>query len=327
MIPFDTYQRNGQWLELPLAALNRCEAATDTEPALRLGAGSRPHDVRKRLLALALFPEKWVNRLFSIGGIALEGEMVRLLAFPAVNPTHDPLYRLAMEPELDAVLQAPILYEDDWCLVLDKPSGMAVHQNAPGHRGTLDEAAARHCLLQKDPLPVKHIHRLDDDTAGPVLFAKNELAQLMLDEAMRSKLIGRQYEAIIQGKMRKPSGLIDAPIGKDRHHSARRRVSPSGDHAITHYETVLYYREASLVRLQLETGRTHQIRVHLSHAGCPLVGDKLYGGSDRLLSHQALRGERLIFDHPVTGERVTVISPIPEWFALLQQKLGPSRKS
>jgi len=179
------FSRNGQWLELPLEALNRFEPegiAGDLQP---LGAGSHPHDVRQRLLALAVFPAKWVNRLFSVGGIRLENGIVGLRTFVPVSITTEPIYQLAgRESEAAAIDNVPVLYEDDWCLVLDKPTGMPVHPNAPGQRGTLDEAAARRCLQIGDALPVKHIHRLDDDTAGPVLYAKNDLAQQVLDEAM-----------------------------------------------------------------------------------------------------------------------------------------------
>ncbi|UVI28129.1 RluA family pseudouridine synthase [Paenibacillus spongiae] len=317
------FSRNGQWLELPLEALNRFEPDAIAEVLQPLGAGSHPHEVRQRLLALGVFPAKWINRLFSVGGIRLERGIVGLLTFVPVDIKTDPIYQLAKHIGDPAALdRVSVLYEDDWCLVLDKPAGMPVHPNAPGQRGTLDEAAARRCMHIGDALPVKHIHRLDDDTAGPVLYAKNDLAQHVLDEAMREKRIDRHYEAIVHGKLARSRGTINEPIGKDRHHGSRRRVSPSGDQAVTHYETLASYKHASLLRLQLETGRTHQIRVHLSHIGHPLVGDKLYGGRTELLAHQALRGERLLFPHPLTDNKVSVKSAEPEWFRNLRQKLS-----
>ena len=314
------YTRNGNWLEMAAETIVGMSgpAGSNIPP---LEAGSHPHAVRLWLLALGVFPEKWVNRLFSTGGIRYVGDAVMLRAFDAVNPADDPIYRLALQPP-ESPLAAGVLYEDDWCIVLDKPSGMPVHPSKPGERGTLDEACARHCLSIGDSLPVRHIHRLDDDTAGPVLYAKNDLAQHRLDEAMRAKLIDRGYEAIVQGRMKRGRGTIDAPIGKDRHHGARRRVSPSGDHAVTHYEIIEACAGASLIRLRLETGRTHQIRVHLSHLGHPLVGDMLYGGSDRLLGHQALRGERLTFAHPFTGKATDVVCPAPAWFRELREMLS-----
>ncbi|MCM3630077.1 RluA family pseudouridine synthase [Paenibacillus glycanilyticus] len=320
------YRRNGQWLELLPADLAEAPAKdTDsnqhTEQLTIPEAGSHPHLVRQWLLARSLFPAKWINRLFSVGGIKWEGELIRLLAFPPVDPAVDPLYRKVINNR-HSVQEPKVLYEDDFCLVLNKPAGMPVHESYAGQTGTLDEAAARLQLGKDDPLPVRHIHRLDDDTSGPVLYAKNDLAQWVLDEAMREKRIDRRYLAVVSGRVKKPAGTVNAPIGKDRHHSTRRRVTPSGDAAVTHYETVRTFPNASLVRLQLETGRTHQIRVHMSHIGHPLVGDKLYGGDSRLLPHQALHGERLLFPHPWSGEMVEAASPQPDWLAALLDKLN-----
>ncbi|SEM66915.1 RluA family pseudouridine synthase [Paenibacillus sp. OV219] len=319
------YERSGEWL-----SLSANELAIHAAPAgvQQIEAGSHPHHVRQWLLALGLFPERYLNRLFSVGGIQMDVDTIRLRTFVPADPAKDAVYRMAMQQreELEAVrssnerAQAEVLFQDDWCLVMDKPAGMPVHPNAPGQRGTLDEAAALAGIGHGDHQPAKHIHRLDDDTAGPVLYARNELAQLHLDEAMREKTIGRQYVALVQGVLRKPVGTIDEPIGKDRHHSARRRVSPSGDHAVTHYEVIASYRRATLVRLWLETGRTHQIRVHLSHLGHPLVGDTLYGGSDAKLRHQALRGEQLTFIHPWSAEEMTVQADEPEWFREVRER-------
>ncbi|MBW7457793.1 RluA family pseudouridine synthase [Paenibacillus sepulcri] len=319
-------RRSGEWLELPVPVLAEWSEEKQLNiPVLK--AGSHPHAVRQWLLALAFFPDKWVNRLFSVGGIQLEGDVVRLHAFVPANVEADPLYRLAQKQLIVKTHgEAAVLFEDDWCLVMDKPAGMPVHASAPGQRGTLDEAAACHCLRAGDPMPVKHIHRLDDDTSGPVLYAKNDLAQLRLDESMRIKQIGRQYAALVQGCMGNQRGTIAAPIGKDRHHKARRRVSPAGDEAVTHYEVLETFKEATWVRLTLETGRTHQIRVHLSHIGHPLIGDVLYGGSSRLLPHQALRGEELVFQHPFSHCTITVRSPEPPWFRNVVNQLGTPLK-
>ncbi|OMF31738.1 RNA pseudouridine synthase [Paenibacillus sp. FSL H8-0548] len=282
-------------------------------------AGSHPHLVRQWLLARSLFPVKWINRLFSVGGIKWSGDQLQLLAFPRIEPNSDAVYRNAL---LLANSEAPaVLYEDDFCIVLDKPAGMAVHGSSPAQRGTLDEAAARHLLSKGDPLIVRHIHRLDDETSGPVLYAKNDLAQWKLDEAMRAKVIDRQYVAVVHGQLSEPSGTIRAAIGKDRHHSARRRVTNSGEHAVSHYEVIASNGQLSLMRVKLETGRTHQIRVHLSHMGHPLLGDSLYGGDSRLLKHQALHGERLLFPHPWTDEGTEVRSPWPRWLMQLSENI------
>lgn len=322
-------KRNGQWLELDWLALGAASSDTinpesEKDPAAspelaQPRAGSHPHLVRQWLLARSFFPQKWINRLFSIGGIQWNGEHLQLLAFPPVDPRSDASYRHLRR---DTKLNMPdVLYEDDFCIVFDKPAGMAVHGSSHGQSGTLDEAAAWHLLSQGDPLNIRHIHRLDDDTSGPVLYAKNDLAQWKLDEAMRAKAIDRQYMAVVQGRMSKLSGTINMPIGKDRHQPARRRVSENGDLAISHYEVVAANSRSSLIRVKLETGRTHQIRVHLSHIGHPLLGDGLYGGSTAQLKHQALHGEKLVFPHPLTDSLIEAASPWPQWLMQLSEEM------
>ncbi|REK75918.1 RluA family pseudouridine synthase [Paenibacillus paeoniae] len=326
MLELDHYtRRSGEWLLLDAAALqDASHLFPDKSGMPGLQAGSHPHHVRQWLLASSLFPAKWINRLFSVGGIKWEGNDIGLLAFPASDTTKDKLYRnLASRPQSQSIEVPEVLYEDDYCLVLNKPAGMPVHAAYEGHAGTLDEAACRLMLAKNDPLPVRHIHRLDDETSGPVLFAKNDLAQWKLDEAMREKEIDRIYVAVVQGVMRRDKGVVDGPIGKDRHHAARRRVTPSGDAALTTYETIRKWDGMTIVRLRLETGRTHQIRVHMSHIGHPLAGDTLYGGSSRLLGHQALHGERLVFPHPLTSKLLAVESPWPDWLKRLSGESRP----
>lgn len=326
---FQNVRRNGQWLELDWKELGaysvsdteihteKEKAATSASPQPR--AGSHPHEVRQWLLARSFFPAKWINKLFSVGGIGWRSDTLQLLAYPAIDPQKDPIYRKAL---IATKAEAPIvLYEDDYCIVFHKRAGMPVHESTPGQIGTLDEAAARHALNQGDPLQIRHIHRLDDETSGPVLYAKNDLAQWKLDEAMRNKDIDRQYIAVVHGRVTKASGTINLPIGKDRHHRARRRVTDNGDQAITHFEVAEAGSWASIVRVKLETGRTHQIRVHMSHIGHPLLGDVLYGGDKKLLAHQALHGERLIFPHPWSNERIEVYAVWPEWLTKLASKI------
>ncbi len=313
--------RNGPWLELSWPDLPAGDASGEL---LRPRAGSHPHEVRQWLLARSALPPKWVGRLFSVGGIRWEGDTLQLLAFNPIDPREDALYRKAAMDEGGP--QPDVLYEDDFCLVLNKPAGMPVHESVQGQRGTLDEAAARHLLNKGAPLVVRHIHRLDDDTSGPVLYAKCDLAQLKLDEAMRNKTIDRQYLAVVHGRLRSESGTIDKPLGRDRHHRSRRRVTPDGEQAITHYEVVNGSKQLTLVRLRLETGRTHQIRVHMSHIGHPLVGDGLYGGDGRMLPHQALHGERLLFAHPWTDLPIEAIAPWPDWLQRIAQELAARSK-
>ncbi|WP_084134713.1 RluA family pseudouridine synthase [Paenibacillus harenae] len=322
--------RDGTWLELDWPSLTDLEGSGGSKTPANLPvlgqpqAGSHPHAVRQWLLARSLFPPKWINRLFSIGGIGWNGDRLRLLVFPAADPLGDPNYRKAALPPVNS--PPAVLYEDDFCIVFHKPAGMPVHESAPGQRGTLDEAAARHLLEKGDPLTVRHIHRLDDDTSGPVLYAKNDLAQWNLDEAMRLKEIDRHYIAVVHGRVAKAAATVQLPIGKDRHHRARRRVTEGGEPAVTHYEVIEAGQPYTIVRVKLETGRTHQIRVHMSHIGHPLLGDELYGGDSRMLPHQALHGERLLFPHPWTGMAVDVPAPWPEWLTKLAQNMLPRSK-
>ncbi|WP_195576350.1 RluA family pseudouridine synthase [Paenibacillus sp. 1001270B_150601_E10] len=219
---------------------------------------------------------------------------------------------------------AVILYEDDSCLVAYKEAGRPVHpanEVQEEARTALSHAVACHYAWTGQEVRIRHIHRLDADTTGPVLYAKTALSHAILDEAMREKQIHRTYQAVVQGEVKPKSGTINAPIGKDRHKRNRRIVTPNGDHAVTHYETLKTSNELSLVQLELETGRTHQIRVHMANLGYPLAGDTLYGGSRTLFHRQALHGVALSFPHPFSGEEVVVFAPMPDDMNLLIQKI------
>lgn len=255
-------------------------------------------------------PERLLRKLRHNGGIQTAGTRTRYKLFPAESDGIPPFWH-----ELD------VLYEDDFCLVVNKPANMLVHPTVPEQRRTLANAIASYYECTGQQVKVRHIHRLDENTTGPVLYAKNEFAQLRLDEAMRIKAVERIYIAFVQGKVAGHVRTIDAPIGKDRHRRNRRRVSPTGANAVTHLEVLETYRTASLVRLRLETGRTHQIRVHASYIGHPVIGDELYGGSAELYPAQALHGEALRFPHPLSGERVHVDAPWPDSLRKLQSRL------
>lgn len=285
-------RRKGEWLEWTLPHGQEASAALD-ELKARMG-----------------LPPRFWTKLEQAGGLQTNGPRLRLRLFPKEPLQHMPAWA-----------GTDILFEDDFCLVANKPAGMKVHPTEQGESGTLLEAVSWHVLAAGDECRPRHIHRLDEDTTGPVLFAKHDFAQARLDAAMREKRIGRTYIALAHGLVEAERGTIDAPIGRDRHHPVRRRVSPSGEPAQTYYETVERYLEATLVRLRLATGRTHQIRVHMSHLGHPLLGDALYGGQTRLFRRQALHGERLAFPHPWSGEETEVFAPWPAELAALAAAL------
>lgn len=201
-----------------------------------------------------------------------------------------------------------VLYEDDHILVANKPAGMDTHPNEKGQTGTLLNAVVHHCGPHTN---VRHIHRLDRDTTGAVLFAKHRIAGSIMDRLLEERKVKRAYMALVHGLVSKKKGTIEQAIGKDRHHATRKRVSPKGQSAITDYEVHGYLKEkdATLVKLFLRTGRTHQIRVHMSYMGHPLLGDTLYGGKKKAASRQALHAASLTFPHPFTGETITCEAP------------------
>lgn len=209
--------------------------------------------------------------------------------------------------------EVEILYEDDHLIVFNKPAQMDTHPNEDGEIHTLANAAAFHLQAQGEFRKVRHVHRLDRDTTGAVLFAKHHLAGSILDRMLEERIIKRTYIALVHGKLNEKRGIINEPIGRDRHHATRRRVSPSGQKAITRFKIIKTFpkQNLSLVTCQLDTGRTHQIRVHLSHIGHPLAGDLLYGGKP-IFHRQALHAAKLEFPHPFTMENICCFANLPE---------------
>ncbi|MGE7604000.1 RluA family pseudouridine synthase [Peribacillus sp. NPDC097675] len=203
-----------------------------------------------------------------------------------------------------------IIYEDDVLLIANKPAGMDTHPSHPGDRNSLINGVAYHLRETGQNCMIKHIHRLDKDTTGAVLFAKDRLTGSMLDRMLEERNIKRTYFAIVEGNLQKNSGKIDEKIGRDRHHATRRRVSPTGQTAITHYQVMKRYpnENRTLVSCTLESGRTHQIRVHFSHLNHPLAGDTLYGGKKTFL-RQALHARKMEFTHPISEEKIVIEAP------------------
>ena len=217
-----------------------------------------------------------------------------------------------------------IVYEDDDVIVVNKPQGMVVHP-APGHPNhTLVNA-----LLYHSPLSTINgtfrpgiVHRIDKDTSGLLMVAKNDLAHQSLAEQLRNKTNKREYLALVYGQIKEDEGTIDAPLGRNPQDRKKQAVVKSGRHAVTHFKVMKRYDNFTLVKCILETGRTHQIRVHMKYIGHPLVGDPLYGprkviGKDGQFLHAALLG----FKHPRTGEEMVFEAPPPENFQKMLDKL------
>ncbi|WP_102271984.1 RluA family pseudouridine synthase [Cytobacillus massiliigabonensis] len=222
---------------------------------------------------------------------------------------------------IPAYHEVDVLYEDEHMMVFNKPANMDTHPNSPEQTNTLANAAAFYLQAKGEQRKIKHVHRLDRDTTGAILFAKHSLAGTILDKMLEERSIKRTYAALVHGRINKKKGTIQEPIGRDRHHPTRRRVSASGLPAITHYELLEYslMQDFSLIHCQLDTGRTHQIRVHLSSIGHPIVGDQLYGG-EPLFERQALHARKLVIPHPFTDERIVVEDSLPLPFQHLLKK-------
>ena len=205
-----------------------------------------------------------------------------------------------------------IVHEDAEVLVVDKPPLLLVHPTSPQQDRTLAHGVAWHLRDRGVHAAVHPVHRIDRDTSGLVLFAKTAHAHHRLDVQLRAGEIEREYLALVEGVMREDRGVIDAPIARDPRNPALRVVRAGGETAVTRFEAVERYRTATLVRLELETGRTHQIRVHMLHAGHPVLGDRQYGRRGlRTIERQALHAARLAFTHPSSGERIVLEAPLP----------------
>ena len=208
-------------------------------------------------------------------------------------------------------LPLDIRYEDKYLLIINKPAGQLVHPTTAEAHGTLGNAVLAHFQALGLPLSYHPVHRLDRFTSGLVLIAKQPQVQYLLTTRDGNKKFHRSYLAICTGKPEPPNGLIDAPIARALPSIIERKVSAEGQPARTHYETLASNGNLSLLRLWLETGRTHQIRVHLAHLGHPLIGDDLYGGSLKLIKRQALHAYRLHFVHPLTNKEIDIHAPLP----------------
>ena len=205
-----------------------------------------------------------------------------------------------------------IPYEDEHLLVVDKPAGVVVHPS-PGHvTGTLVHGVLAHGAAGGEEDRPGIVHRLDRDTSGLLVVARSDEAYERLQELVRQHGLERTYIALVRGRPRSRKGRIEAPIGRDRRDPTRQSLNTDSPRdAVTHFELLELIGQHALLRVDLETGRTHQIRVHLAAIGLPVVGDSVYGVPDPALGRQFLHATRLAFEHPFTGTRVEVESPLP----------------
>ncbi len=242
-----------------------------------------------------------------------------------------PNYQLNVGDEIWVSLPAPqllqaepedipldVVFEDADVLVVNKPRGMVVHPAAGNWRGTLVNALLAHCRDLSGINGVLRpgiVHRLDKDTTGLIIVAKSDLAHQRLAVGWHEGAVNRWYLALLHGSMAEPGGTIDAPLGRSPKDRKKMAVLPgAGRHAVTHYQVLERLGQFTLVRCKLETGRTHQIRVHMKYLGYPLVGDRLYGPRNTPDVGMLLHSSRLEFVHPITEEKISLETPLPADF-------------
>ncbi len=267
------------------------------------------------------------QRLLEQGRVSCRGAVLKKNGRPEAG---DELTVELPEPEPADVLPQDIpldvVYEDADVIVVNKPVGLVVHP-APGHPdGTLVNALLYHCGDSlsgiNGELRPGIVHRIDRDTSGLIIAAKNDAAHLSLAAQLEDHTLSRVYECLVQGNLREDEGTIDAPIGRSPKDRKKMAVVAGGRRAVTHYRVLGRYSGCTHAQCRLETGRTHQIRVHMAYTGHPLLGDTVYGGrAVKGLAGQCLHARRLTFVHPRTGVPITVECPLPDWFTAVLNKL------
>ena len=205
-----------------------------------------------------------------------------------------------------------VVFEDAHIIVINKPAGLVVHPGSGNWDGTLLNALLQHAPALAQIPRAGIVHRLDKDTSGLLVVAKTLMAQTALVRQLQDHSVTREYIAVVHGFLQM-AGSVDAPIGRHKVHRTRMAVAPNGKPAVTHYEPLEHFENATVVRCHLETGRTHQIRVHLMSIGHPLIGDPVYGAHRKTpaFHRQALHAQKLAFTHPASGRRRTWSAPLP----------------
>ena len=290
-------------------------------------AGERADQFLSR--ALPQLTRSAVQKLMEEGRVLCAGQPVRKNRKTAPGEIYTLL--IPDPAPVDVVPQdipLDVVYEDGDVIVVNKPVGMVVHP-APGHPdGTLVNALLYHCGKSlsgiNGELRPGIVHRIDRDTSGLIIAAKHDAAHLALAGQLQDHSLYREYHAVAVGSLREDAGTVDAPIG--RHPTDRKKMAvrgKDGREAVTHWEVLARYPGHTYVKCRLETGRTHQIRVHMASIGHPLLGDTVYGAKKPVpgLAGQCLHAKKLSFLHPGTGERMTVECPLPDWFQAVLDRL------
>lgn len=267
--------------------------------------------IEQYLKQVLLYSGRKLQKLTRLKGIRLNGKpaflqrKLKAADHLQVMTFADTSYGVQPEPG-----QVDILYEDDHLMVLNKPAGQLVHPTGQTTSGTLANYLAFHLQQHRITATIRPIHRLDRDTSGCVIFGKNAQSQAQLEQQLKEKVLQRTYLALVKGIIQPAAGTIDAPIGPHPSKPNRRAITSQGQTAVTNYQTIRIFQDASLVELSLETGRTHQIRLHLAHAGFPILGDGMYGVRSPLITRQALHAASVTFNHLGNQRKITVTAPL-----------------
>ncbi len=299
---------------------------------IRLEAEEEAVDERLDKYLGSVLPDQsrsWLQKLIKKGAVRVNGKAVKASCrLEAEDQIEIDLQELEELPIPAEDIPLDILYEDADLLIVNKPKGMVVHP-AAGHRtGTLVNAVLYHCRGQlsgiNGVLRPGIVHRIDRDTTGALVVCKNDRAHMHVAEQLKEHTITRRYVAVVAGVLREDEGTVDAPIG--RHPADRKRMAAgvkNGKRAVTHYRVLRRMKGYTLIECRLETGRTHQIRVHMASIHHPILGDTVYGASKDPyhLEGQALHARVLGLVHPVTGAYIEVEAPVPEYMQALLEKL------
>ncbi|MBD1372518.1 RluA family pseudouridine synthase [Hazenella sp. IB182357] len=270
------------------------------------------HTLEEVLKGPLLISNRMCNRLTRMKGIRLN----RKVPFLKKQVRTGDVLEVAIRPvEKSELIPQPvpftIIYEDLDLMVIDKPAGIQVHPVKESDQKTLTHGILYHWQQAGVTGVVRPVHRLDRHTSGLILIAKNAYMHQLLDRQLREKQIRRIYQALVGGLISPSEGVLNDPIGRDPFHPTKRRVTPSGQPAMTHYRTIAQAPTHTLVEIELATGRTHQIRVHFAHMGAPLLGDRLYQGDTHTMKRQALHATELLFTHPLTHAHLHFRSQLP----------------
>lgn len=269
------------------------------------------------------------QRLLEQGNVTLDGAPLKKNARTEAGAEYELSLPELRETELVAQdIPLDVVYEDADVLVVNKPKGLVVHPAAGHEDGTLVNALLHHCGESLSGINGEKrpgiVHRIDMDTSGLLIVAKNDFAHRSLSDQLKDHTLRRTYECIVRGGFREDSGTVNAPIGRDPRDRKRMAVTERNSRpAVTHWTVLARYGQYTHLQCRLETGRTHQIRVHMAYINHPIAGDPLYGvrKPELGLTSQCLHARALTFRHPRTGEEVTVTCPLPEEFERALEKL------